>query len=174
MPVPSLKLTAGQRRHLQEQLRQTRDARVYRRTLAILRIDAGEPITQVARLLGVARRTAHYWLSDYVRVGGPGALLDEPRSGRPSLWTEDARSVLRQLLARVPEQNGYYATNWTVPLLQEELQHATGICFSGDTVRRELDRQGYAWKRPRYTLEPDADAEKKKPHSAANRWARSA
>jgi hypothetical protein len=50
-----LKLTRWQRQRLQRQLKRTRDARVYRRTLAILDYDQGESISHIARRLGVTR-----------------------------------------------------------------------------------------------------------------------
>jgi transposase len=171
MRRPCLTLTPWQRVRLQRQLRQTRDARVYRRTLALLRIDRGESVTAVACSLRVARRTVHYWLGCYERDRDPGALRDQPRGGRPSLWTAAARALLRELLADSPQRRGYAAASWTVPLLREELRHGTGLGLSADTVRRELDRQGYAWKRPRYALQPDPEAEKKTPHPRARRGA---
>jgi transposase len=169
MPGPTLVLMPWERRRLQRQLRQTRDARVYRRTLAVLRVAAGEAITDVAHALGVARRTVHSWLSGYGREHDPGALCDRPRRGRPGLWSEDVRALLRELLAGSPQRRGYAAASWTVPLLREELRHGTGLALSADTIRRELGREGYAWKRPRYVLEPDPDAEKKTPHPPAHR-----
>jgi Winged helix-turn helix len=69
--------------------------------------------------------------------------------------------LLRELLAGTPTARGYYAVNWTVPLLQEELRHGTGDRFADDTIRRELHRLGYVWKRPRYVLDPDPELEKK-------------
>src|SRR3954454_11495530 len=135
MHGPALTLTAWERTCLQRQLRQTRDVRVYRRALALLRVAEGEAITAVARALGVARRTVHYWLSGYDHGRDPGALADLPRPGRPSAWTEDARALIRALLAGSPQRHGYAAVSWTVPLLQEQLRHGTGIDFSADTVR---------------------------------------
>ena len=44
-------LTSRQRRALQRQLTQTRDARVYRRTLALLEVDRGTPIARIAAAL---------------------------------------------------------------------------------------------------------------------------
>lgn len=164
MSKQPLILTAGQRNRLRRQLQQTSDARVYRRTLAVLEVAQGRPVAQVARALGVARRTAHYWVEGYSRARDPAALLEGDRPGRPTLWTEAARALLRELLAGSPAGRGSEAANWTVPLLRQELQHAAGARLSDDTVRRELRRLGYAWKRPRYALAPDPELEKKTPH----------
>jgi transposase len=163
-----LTLTAGQRSRLRRQLRQTSDARVYRRTLAIPEVAQGKPVAQVARALGVARRAAHYWVEGYCRSCDPAALLEGDRPGRPTLWTEQARGLLQELLAGEPDERGYEAVNWTVPLLRQELRHAAGARLSDDTIRRELRRLGYAWKRPRYALAPDPELEKKTPDLPAH------
>jgi transposase len=163
-----LTLTAWQRRRLQCQLEQTQDARVYRRTLAILEIARGLPIAHVAATLGASRRVVSYWVEDYLRQHDPADLLPEDRPGRPTLWTEEARALLQELLTGAPTDRGYYAVNWTVPLLQEELRHGTGGRFSDDTIRRELHRLGYVWKRPRYVLDPDPELEKKTADLSAN------
>lgn len=168
MARQELVLSAREQRQLLEQMRETHDARVYRRSLAIRAIGLGKPLAEVARMLGVSRRTAYYWLEEYAREHNAADLLPADRSGRPSLWTEEARALIVELLTSSPAQRGYYAMNWTVPLLIEELWHAIGRRFSDDTVRRELHRLGYVWKRPRYVLEPDPEREKKEANSQAN------
>jgi len=76
--------------------------------------------------------------------------------------------LLRSLLQTSPDRLGYFAVNWTVPLLQEQIERKTGLRLSEDTIRRELQRQHYVWKRYRYVLEPDPDLEKKTQNQAAN------
>jgi transposase len=169
MSQQPLTLTPGQRRQLQRLLEQTQDARLYRRALAILEIARGTPIAQVARTLGVSRRVVYYWFEGYVERHDPADLAPGHSPGRPTLWTEEARALVQDLLAGPPTARGYYAGNWTVPLLQEELRHGTGDRFSDDTIRRELRRLGYVWKRPRYVLDPDPELEKKTANSPANR-----
>lgn len=162
MGGPTLTLTRWKRHRLERQLATTRDASVFRRTLAVLEVCRGVPVAQVADRLRVARRTVYLWIDSYREAGDPAALVDAPRSGRPSLWTEDSRGLLRSLLAdHAPDELGYPAVNWTVPLLRQHLGHSTGRAPSDDTIRRELQRLGYVWKRSRYVLEPDPEAEKK-------------
>jgi transposase len=166
--MTSVKLTRWQRLRLQRQLKETQDARVYRRTLAILAYDRGESIARLARLLGVTRPSVYNWIEAYVQAHDPRSLLDEDRSGRPSLWTEDLRALLRNLFGQAPDALGYFAVNWTVPLLREQIAQGTGQWLSEDTIRRELDRLGYTWKRGRYALDPDPEREKKTPASSAS------
>jgi len=164
-----LNLAPDERRGLRRQLAQARDVRVYRRTLAVLEVDRGRPMTDVAGALGVTRQSVHNWVAAYARDPAPAALADRPRVGRPPLLTADGADWLRLLLARPPQWLGYPAANWTVPLLCEALHGDTGQRPSEDTVRRALHRLGYVWKRPRYVLAPDPDREKKKTRPAADR-----
>jgi transposase len=164
-----LSLTSYQRRRLRRQLRHTRDARLYRRTLAILEVSRGQPIAQVAQSLGVTPRSIYSWIEHYREAFDPTALIDSDRSGRPSLWTEDLTALLRTLLVdHTPDQLGYSAVEWTATLFQEHLEHGTGQEISETTLRRELHRLGYVWKRSRYELDPDPELEKKTRHPPPN------
>jgi transposase len=136
--------------------------------LAILDYDQGESISSIARRLGVTRQTVYNWIASYVADHDAHSLGDAHRPGRPTLWTEDLRSVFQALLEKTPDQVGYFAGNWTVPLLQDALADYADLRPSEDTVRRELDRLRYVWKRPRYVLEPDPEREKKTPDPQAN------
>ena len=156
-----LRLTQAQRRRLQRQLQQTPDARIYRRTLALLEYNRGRSVAEIAGLLGVTGRSFYSWMAAYQRAHDPNALRDARRSGRPRLWTKPRQARLRALLQTSPDQLGYWAVSWTVPLLQEQIQRETGTRLSEDTIRRELQRQRYVWKRFRYVLDPDPDTEKK-------------
>jgi hypothetical protein len=52
--MSNLELTAYERRKLRQQLHETTDARLYRRVLALLQIDQGKPVSEVAGLLQVS------------------------------------------------------------------------------------------------------------------------
>lgn len=154
-------LTAGQRRRLQLQLRSSADARQCRRLLAVLELDRGQSVARVADLLGTTRQTVYNWAHRFAARPDPAGLGDRYGPGRPSTWTAALRDRLRDCLARRPDQLGYHAANWTVGLLREHLGRRGGPGLSDDTVRRELDRLGYVWKRYRYVLPPDPEREKK-------------
>src|SRR5262249_16789450 len=116
-----LKPNAWQRRRLRRQLKDTRDARLYRRTLAILDIDRGRSVHDVATALDVEPRTSYYWIEAYLRGHDPAALADAERPGRPSLWAEGLGRRLRSAMALSPQDLGYPSADWTVPLLQDYL-----------------------------------------------------
>ena len=155
-----VRLTPQQRFRLRHHLRTTDDLGTYRRTLALLELDRGSAVTEVAIRLGVSRRTVHGWIATYRHHPVPGSLVTHHSTGRPPEWDEDAQAILRASLDQPPDHFGYRATAWTIPLLQSHLAHWGLSGFCDATVRRQLHALGYVWKRPRYVLDPD-------PHRAA-------
>jgi transposase len=163
-----LKLTYWQRRRLRQQLKTISDAHTYRRTLAVLEYDRGRSAAEIAAMLGVTRQSVHNWAAAFALDPDPAALRDGDRSGRPPLLAKKSEVLLPSLMGQSPQDLGYPHTNWTVPLLQQELEKGPGLRPSDETVRRILRRLGYVWKRPRYVLDPDPEREKKTADSLAN------
>jgi transposase len=156
-----LNLTPWQRRRLRRQLAQSRDARLYRKTLAVLEFDHGRSAAEIARMLGVTRETVYAWIRIYTQDHDPSSLGDQPGRGRYPSLDEDQEHLLETLLAESPQDHGYPHTTWTLPLLQEALEIASDLRVSQETLRRALRRMDYLWKRPRYDLDPDPEREKK-------------
>jgi hypothetical protein len=63
-----LNLTSWQRRRLRRQLAETRDARLFRRTLAVLEFDHGRSAADIARTLGVTRQSVYDWVEAYTPI----------------------------------------------------------------------------------------------------------
>src|SRR3954453_15345793 len=133
--MSGFKLKHWQRRQLRQQLDGTTDARTYRRTLAVLELDRGRP-AEIAEMLGVPRQSVYNWAAAFVREPDPAVLHDLDRSGRPPILAGPAEGALPSLMARCPQDLGYPHTNWTVPLLREELGNDSGMRPSDETVRR--------------------------------------
>ena len=164
-----LSLTLRQRRALCEQLHQTSDARVYRRTLAILESDRGRGGADIAQLLHTSRRSVYRWLEAYAATPQPATLADAGRCGRPALLGREQKDLLQSLLALPPQELGWPHTAWSAPLLRETLEALAGQRASSRTIRRALARLDYTWKRPRYVLAADPELEKKTAFAPADR-----
>src|SRR5512142_1791341 len=158
-----LNLTSWQRRRLRRQLAETRDARLYRRTRAVLELDHGRSADDIARTLGVTRQSVYDWGEADTQDHDPASLEDEGGRGRPPLRDEDQEHLLEALLAVSPQELGYPHVSWTVPLLQEVLEIATEQWVSDDPLRRALERLNDVGKRPRSDLDPAPQREKKTP-----------
>src|SRR5215831_13667526 len=112
-----LNLTTWQRRRLRRQLTETAEARVFRRTLAVLEYDQGRPAADLARLLGVTRQSVYNWVAAYTLAHDPAALHDEPGRGCHPLLDESDDRLLEALLALSPQDLGAPHVSWTIPLL---------------------------------------------------------
>lgn len=141
--------TRADRRRLARALARTTQARTYRRVAALLAIAEGDSIAAVSRRTHVDRTSVHRWVERYLATRDPGALADEPRTGRPRARVlSDAR--LARLLATDPRRLGYQTATWTTPLLAAHCAEQLQCTLSPRTLRRWLHEHGYRWKRPRY------------------------
>jgi transposase len=165
--MSELRLTAVQRLWLQAARKDLPTLGCYRRATALLALDEGQSVGEVAEFLGVSRQSVYNWWQAFTRCPRPETLYDDFGGGRPMLWTEQAQALLSECLAQRPQELGYLGMNWTVPLLRECLYDRTGLLLSDDTIRRRLRGLGYVWKRFRYVLPPDPEREKKKRHPPA-------
>ncbi len=71
-------LTTRQREELRQALTGGQEARLYRRVLALLEVDEGRPVTEVAKDLHVSRRSVRTWLRSYRASGSLEALACTP------------------------------------------------------------------------------------------------
>lgn len=154
----ALHLTARDRDALAEAARHGTDARVTRRALALLDLDAGESPTRVAERYRVSRSTVYEWAARWGNTDRPRAdrLRDADRSGRPPDTREGVGAALADLLPAAPTAHGYRHPAWTTPLLLAHLKRQ-GVEASDTTVRRALHALGYRWKRPRFVLSRRAE-----------------
>lgn len=160
-------LSKGQRQSLEAELAQTRDVATYRRIWALLEVNQGRSVAEVARLLRVDRSSIYRWGQRFAAQGKPADLQQQPGQGRPPEWNEDLAALAESALGQPPFQLGYPANTWNAPLLQAYLQfYLPEYPVSISTVRRHVAELGYRWKRFRHRLAPDPQAEKKTPAPA--------
>jgi transposase len=156
--VNVISLSSNQKLQLHLELTNTGDLRVYRRATALLALHDGLPPRQVANLLGISRQTVYNWISNYGREVKNLNLADSPRCGRPSLWTEDLQSFIRQTIAQSPAQFGYETAHWTARTLQARVASSRGTQISKEALRQYLRGLNYEWKNGRYVRRPNATA----------------
>jgi transposase len=137
-------------------MKRNANVQVYRRAAALLAIDEGRPVSQVATLLGVTRQSIYNWVTTYGHDGDVSDLSDAPRAGRPSLWEESWDVFINEVLPQPPANFGYGAPHWTAALLKQCLAARQSREVSEETLRRQLRRLGYVWKRGRYVARQGA------------------
>jgi transposase len=133
----------------------TKNAVHLRRAQALLWLDAGEPVPEVAARLRVSRRTIYNWVARF--RGGPALdltarLSDGARPGRPRTARGIIEPLILDVIDRDPRTLGYRSTVWTAPLLTQYLAVQHHIGLSRQSVSLAIARLRLRWKRPRHDL----------------------
>lgn len=116
-------------------------AKKFRRALALLELDRGKTIREVAKIVGAAPQTVTIWVKKY-RDAGLEFLTDKQRSGRPPIIDSLAEASITSLACSEPPE-GY--ERWTLRLLAERavtLEHIKTI--SKSEVGRILKKMNFS------------------------------
>jgi transposase len=133
----------------------THDARQAVRAHALLWLDSGESVPDVAERLGVARQIIYNWISRFherASLGLEARLSDAPRCGRPATAAGIIDPLIDRVIERDPRDLGYRSTVWTAPLLVRYLEDEHHLIVCDDSVRLAIARLKIRWKRPRHRL----------------------
>jgi transposase len=128
-----------------------------RRQRAIVLLQEGRAPVEVARLVGVDRRSVRRWNAAYRRHGA-GGLAARPVPGRPSKLSARQRARLEAMLLRGAAANGFESDLWTCPRVAQVVARRFGINYHVDHVGRLLRSLGWTPQRPtRRALERDEE-----------------
>lgn len=103
-----------------------------RRAHAILLSNKGYTINQISDILAVRRGAVSMWLKAWETDGLTG-LTAKAQSGRPAIYDEQDRELLKTLVAQTPHQ---------IKAVQARLQEETGKTSCSMTIKRALKKSG--------------------------------
>lgn len=150
-----LKLSHKERNTLASILATSHDAKQFQRAQALIWLEEGEPLEEVADHLRVSRQTLYNWVGRFQQkphLDPAQRLLDAPRSGRPRTACGIIDPLIDALIDTDPRDRGYRSTVWTAGLLKQYLAHSHQLEVSLRSVSYALERLGISWKRPRHEL----------------------
>jgi transposase len=153
--MPLVTLSLHDRSLLEHVAGLTDQASHLRRALALLWLDGGDDVAEVADRLRVSRQSVYNWVQRYhdrSDLDLDERLADGARSGRPPTAQGIIDPLVEGVIDDDPRDWGYRATVWTAPLLQEFLRDEHGVEVSVQSVRLALARLEVRWKRPRHRL----------------------
>jgi transposase len=110
-----------------------------RRTQAADLFSQGFDAAEIARRLGVTRRTVSTWHWLW-KHGGGAALASSP----PPRLTAARLAPIRETLDRGPRASGYPTDAWTLAQVAEVIESLTGVRYAPSRVRRIL-RERMGW-----------------------------
>ena len=120
-------------------IKQTQEARVFRRAQAVHAVVAGRHISAVSATFHLANSALRKWVQRFAQEG-PQGLLDRPRSGRPPKVTCALEQHLNRLVDQDPLEHGSLSSQWSCRALATVLAQQTGVQLGRESVRGVLKK----------------------------------
>jgi transposase len=121
-------------------LKQTKEARVFRRAQAVREVVKGHRLQTVSDTLQFTYSALRKWVYRFANQG-PQGLVDRPRSGRPPKVTGALAHHLDRLIDQDPLQHGSSHSQWSGQELATVLARQTGVQVSRESVRDVLKKR---------------------------------
>ena len=124
---------------LDTMLKQTKEARVFRRAQAVRAVVAGQHVSTVSTTFHLANSALRKWVQRFAQEG-PQGLRDRPRPGRPPKVTCELEQHLNHLIDQDPLQHGSRSSQWSCRELATVLAQQTGVQLGRESVRGLLKK----------------------------------
>ena len=119
---------------LETVLKQTKEARVFRRAQAVREVVAGHHVNAVSAAFHFTNSALRKWVQRFAHQGVSG-LVDRPRPGRPRKVTCALEQHLNRLVDQDPLQHGALYSQWSCRELAIVLAQQTGGQLGRESVR---------------------------------------
>jgi transposase len=120
-------------------IKQTKEARVFRRAQAVRHVVKGQRLQTVSDTLSFTYSALRKWVNRFASQGVKG-LVDRPRSGRPPKMTCELEKHLNRLIDQDPLQHGSMHSQWSCRELATVLARETGVQLGRESVRGVLKK----------------------------------
>jgi transposase len=129
-----------------------------RRLRALTLLQQGMMPGEVAKLVGVDRRSVRRWKAT-IREDGERGLRARPASGRPAKLSVKDKRKLEGLLLKGPLAAGFGTDLWTCPRVAELIEQRFAVQYHVDHIGRLLHDLGWSPQKPtRRAIERDEEA----------------
>jgi transposase len=115
-------------------LKQTKEARLFRRAQAVRAVVTGQRLQTVFDTLHFIYSALRKWVYRFASHGTQG-LVDRPRSGRPPKVTCALEQHLNRLVDQDPLEHGSLHSQWSCRELAAVLARETGVQLGRESVR---------------------------------------
>jgi transposase len=119
---------------LETVLKQTKEARVFRRAQAVRAVVEGHHVNATSATLHFTNSALRKWVQRFAKEGAQG-LLDRPRPGRPRKVTCALEKHLNRLVDQDPLHQGSRQSQWSCRELATVLAQQTGIQLGRESIR---------------------------------------
>ena len=120
-------------------LKQTKEARVFRRAQAVRNVVKGQRLQTVSDTLQFTYSALRKWVYRFAHQGTQG-LVDRPRSGRPPKVTCALERYLNHLVDQDPLEYESMYSQWSCRELATVVARETGVQLGRESVRGVLKK----------------------------------
>src|SRR5437870_8998706 len=121
-------------------LKQTKEARVFRRAQAVREVVKGQRLQTVSDTLHFTYSALRKWVHRFANQGIQG-LGDRPRPGRPTKVTCELEQNLNRIVDQDPLEHGSLHSQWSCRELATVLARETGVQLGRESVRGVLKKR---------------------------------
>jgi len=121
-------------------LKQTKEARVFRRAQAVRDVVKGQRLQTVSDTLHFTYSALRKWVHRFAHEGTQG-LGDRPRPSRPAKVTCELEKHLNRLVDQDPLEHGSLYSQWSCRELATVLARETGVQLGRESVRCTLKKR---------------------------------
>src|SRR5262249_12085139 len=114
-------------------VKQTKEARVFRRAQAVREVVKGQRLQTVSDTLAFTYSALRKWVYRFASQGTQG-LVDRPRPGRPRKVTCELEQYLNRLVDQDPLAQGARSSQWNCRELAMVLAQQTGVQLGRESV----------------------------------------
>ena len=122
-------------------IKQTKEARVFRRAQAVRHVVQGQRLPTVSDALSFTYSALRTWVNRCASQGGQG-FVERPRSGRPPTITCALAQHLHRLVDQDPLQQGSLSSPWSCRERATVFARATGGQLGRESIRCALKKGG--------------------------------
>ena len=124
---------------LDTMLKQTKEARIFRRAQAVREVVAGHHINAVSMTFHFTNSALRKWVQRFAHQG-PEGLRDRPRPGRPPKVTCELEQHLNRLVEQDPLHHSSLDSQWSCRELALVFAQQTGVQLGRESIRRVLKK----------------------------------
>jgi transposase len=120
-----------------------------RRLGAILALDQGIRIEDVAKMSGVTVETVVEWVKRFL-VGGIRGLMAKKAPGRPGKLTPNQKGELKAMVLAGPQAAGFEAGCWRTPMIQDWIKRRFGVRYNVHYLSELLGNLGLSYQKAKF------------------------
>lgn len=118
-----------------------------RRLKAARYFEEGKSASEVAKLLGVRRQSAHAWLQAWRKTGVKGLASKGPAGPKARLSGKQKAALMKAIVAG-PKAHGHPTEVWTLPRVAKLIEQQTGEHYHSGHVWWILREMGLSGQQP--------------------------